>query len=256
MISIDFHQFDHNFCESTIYSSNPHPEYLNAISSLFISFIGLNALRKPHLNIIVSMMYSCLACNGFLSYLYHYYNSIGYGLLDRMSMVLLGLNTTYVFFMTAKRRKLLHLSFCMNTMIHLTIISYYTFLLTIAGLHNEVLFNILFSLFLVSIIGYVYIISNVAKIDPEVLRIGWRGVKCIGYSGIFWLTTEGLCTHIFFIKYIFGHVWWHIFVSYGGYLVSIIPNYLFIIHNKNEYDQIEIKYDMFKLPYLDYTDRV
>jgi hypothetical protein len=256
MISIDFHQFDHNFCESSIYSLNPHPEYLNAVSSLFISFIGLNALRKPHLHSIVSMMYSCLAVNGLLSYLYHYYNSIGYGLLDRMSMVLLGLNTTYVFFMTAKRRRLLHISFCMNTIIHLTIISYYTFLLTIAGLHHEILFNVLFALFLVSIIGYVYIISNIVKIDPEVLKIGWRGVKCIVYSGIFWLTTEGLCSHIFFIKYLFGHVWWHIFVSYGGYLVSIIPNYLFLIHNKNEYDEIQIKYDIFRLPYLDYTDRV
>ena len=256
MISIDFHQFDHNFCESTVYSFNQHPEYLNAVSSLFISFIGLNALRKPHLHIIMSMMYSCLAVNGLLSYLYHYYNSIGYGLLDRMSMVLLGLNTTYVFFMSAKRRQLLHLSFCMNTIINLTIITYYTFLLTIAGLHQEILFNVLFGLFLVSIIGYVYIISKIVKIDPEILKIGWRGVKCIVYSAIFWLTTEGLCSQIFFIKYLFGHVWWHIFVSYGGYLVSIIPNYLFLIHNKNEYDEIQIKYDIFRLPYLDYTDRV
>jgi hypothetical protein len=256
MISIDFHQFDHNFCESSIYSSNQHPEYLNAVSSLFISFIGLNALRKPNLHIIVSMMYSCLAINGVLSYLYHYYNSIGYGLLDRMSMVLLGLNTTYVFFITAKRRRLLHLSFYTNTMIHLTIISYYTFLLTIAGLHQEPLFNLLFALFLVSIIGYVYIISKITKIEKEILDIGWKGVKCIVYSGIFWLTTEGLCTHIFFIKYLFGHVWWHIFVSYGGYLVSVIPNYLFLIHNKREYDEIQIKYDIFRLPYLDYTDPV
>jgi hypothetical protein len=254
MFSIDFHQFDHNFCESTIYSSNPHPEYLNAVSSLFISFIGINALRKPHLNIIVSMMYSCLAVNGVLSYLYHYYNSIGYGLLDRMSMVLLGLNTTYVFFMTIKKRKLLHLSFCINTMMHITIIAYYSFLLTIAGLHQEILFNILFGLFLVSIIGYVYIISSLTKIDPEVLKIGWRGVKYIVYSGIFWLATEGLCNQVFFIKYLFGHVWWHIFVSYGGYLVSIIPNYLFLTQIKKDYQEIDIKYDIFRLPYLDTVD--
>jgi hypothetical protein len=173
-----------------------------------------------------------------------------------MSMVLLGLNTTYVFFMTVKKRRLLHLSFCINTMMHITIIAYYSFLLTIAGLHQEALFNILFGLFLVSIIGYVYIISSLTKIDPEVLKIGWLGVKYIVYSGIFWLTTEGLCSHVFFIKYLFGHVWWHIFVSYGGYLVSIIPNYLFLKQSKTDYDEIEIKYDIFRIPYLDYTDRV
>jgi len=42
MLEIAFNQFDHNFCESTIYSDGPHPEYFNTISSLFITFIGLN----------------------------------------------------------------------------------------------------------------------------------------------------------------------------------------------------------------------
>ena len=41
------------------------------------------------------MLYACLAANGIMSAFYHYNNSIGYGLLDRMSMVLLGLNTSF-----------------------------------------------------------------------------------------------------------------------------------------------------------------
>lgn len=256
MISIDFHQFDHNFCESSIYSTNPHPEYLNAISSLFISFIGLNALRKKNLHVFVSMMYSCLAVNGVLSYLYHYYNSIGYGLLDRMSMVLLGLNTTHVFYTTLRRSGVILPSFYTNIGIHLSIVFYYSILLTVAGLHKEILFNILFALFLVSIIGYVYLISRWTHVDPNVLQIGWRGVKCIVFSGIFWLTTEGLCNHLFFIKYLFGHVWWHIFVSYGGYLVSIVPCYLLLEHTKFKGETIVVHYDFFRLPYLEFTNAV
>jgi hypothetical protein len=256
MISIDFHQFDHNFCESTIYSSNPHPEYLNAFSSLFITFIGLNGLRKPHIHLFVSLMYSCLAVNGVLSYLYHYYNSIGYGLLDRMSMVLLGYNTTYVFYTTLKRSNIFQPSFYKNVAINLMIIFYYSFLLTIAGLHKEILFNVLFALFLVSTIGYVYLVSRKTHIDSNVLKIGWRGVKCIFFSGIFWLTTEGLCSHLFFIKYLFGHVFWHIFVSYGGYLVSIIPSYIFLDRLKINGEIVVVKYDFFRMPYLDFTNAV
>lgn len=256
MISIDFHQFDHNFCESTIYSSNPHPEYFNAISSLFITFIGLNAIRKPNIHVFISLMYSCLAINGVLSYLYHYYNSIGYGLLDRMSMVLLSYNTTYVFYITLKRAGVFQPSFSKNVLINLLIVFYYSFLLTIAGLHKEILFNILFAMFLVSIVGYIYFVSIKTHIDPTVLTIGWKGVKCIVFSGVFWLTTEGLCSHLFFIKYLFGHVWWHIFVSYGGYLVSIVPSYLFLDRVKIKGETLVVKYDIFRMPYLEYTDSV
>ncbi len=256
MLDINFHQFDHNFCESSIYSSNPHPEYFNAISSLFITFIGLNGLRKPHIHLFVSLMYSCLAVNGVLSYLYHYYNSIGYGLLDRMSMVLLGYNTTYVFYNTLKRSTIFRPSFYMNVSVNLLIVFYYSFLLTIAGLHKEILFNVLFALFLGSIIGYVYIVSKKTSIDPNIINIGWKGVKYILFSGIFWLTTEGLCSHLFFIKYLFGHVWWHIFVSYGGYLVSIVPSYLFLDRVKFNGEIVIVKYDFFRMPYLDFTNAV
>ena len=43
---INFNNYDHNFCESSIYSNDKHPEYINALSSLFITFIGINALLK------------------------------------------------------------------------------------------------------------------------------------------------------------------------------------------------------------------
>ena len=56
MFEIDFYSFDHNFCESTIYSLDPHPEYLNAISSLFITFIGFNAFFKSGTDFLLQIL--------------------------------------------------------------------------------------------------------------------------------------------------------------------------------------------------------
>lgn len=245
MLEIPFNQFDHNFCESSIYSPDQHPEYLNSISSLFITFIGLNALQKPRISIFLSIMYSCLAVNGVMSFLYHYYNSIGYGLLDRMSMVLLGLSTSYICYMTVNQA-IFRFHNIVNIIIHLSIVSYYSFLLTVAGLHQEILFNIMFTIFLGSIAVYVYFVRNF--VDKKVISFGWKGVKYIFLSAFFWISTEGLCDHFFFIKYLFGHVWWHVFVSYGGYLVSIVPQYILL--NRNLSVKIDICYDFFGLPYL------
>jgi hypothetical protein len=251
ILEIPFHQFDHNFCESTIYSTERHPEYLNTVSSLFITFIGLNALfRKHQLSIFLTIMYSCLAVNGVLSFLYHYYNSIGYGLLDRMSMVLLGLSTSYVCYTTIKNL-VFTFGFFVDMLIHLSIVAYYSFLLTIAGLHKEVVFNTLFTVFLASIALYVYVVRK--HVERDIISLGWKGVRYIFASAIFWITTEGLCGHFFFIKYLFGHVWWHVFVSYGGYLVSIVPQYIILQRTKKEHEKIEIYYDVFGLPYLDYV---
>ena len=60
MHTINFNNYDHNFCESSIYSPYSHPEYMNSVSSLFITFIGLNGLTKPYLNFQLIILYSAL----------------------------------------------------------------------------------------------------------------------------------------------------------------------------------------------------
>ena len=259
MLEMDFNLYDHNFCESSIYSDGQHPEYLNAISSLFISFIGINGLFKSRLSLLLSMCYSTMAVNGVLSYFYHYYNSIGWGLLDRMSMILLGLNTTYLF--TNHLKRILVFSdvksaSITNVLIHVVIISYYSLLLTVAGLHKEELFNILFGLFLASLIVYMYFIDKNAQlfnVNDKIVSLGWKGVKYIFCSAFFWIATENLCYRFSFIKYLFGHVWWHVFVSYGGYLISLVPNYMQMINKINQKETIiEISTDQFNMPFLEY----
>ena len=253
MFGIDFYSFDHNFCESLIYSIGHHPEYLNSISSLFITFIGLNALTKPCINFFLQILFSALAINGITSCYYHWFNNIGWGLLDRMSMILIAMGSTYLFishidkFIKLDKWKNIKL---LTSGIHLLVCGYFTTLFTIAGLHMESLFNILFGLFLASLTVYMWLVNkhqHNLKIPQQIVKFGWDGIKYIALSGTFWIITENLCKHIWFIKYFFGHVFWHIFVSYGGYLLSLVPNYLTL---KDETENIYIQYDMFGLPYI------
>jgi hypothetical protein len=263
MFEIDFNSFDHNFCESMIYSTGPHPEYLNAVSSLFITFIGLNALTKPGNDFFLQLLYSALAVNGITSCVYHWVNNIGWGLLDRMSMIIIAMSSIYLFMCHIDKiitqDKWKHSKLLMSG-IHLLVCGYFTTLFTIAGLHMESVFNVLFGLFLASLIVFMWLFNKHQEnlhIPPQIVKFGWDGIKYIALSGIFWIVTENLCSHIWFIKYLFGHVMWHVFVSYGGYLLSIVPKYLTLSDKLNKLD-IEscktntdyINYDCFGLPYI------
>jgi hypothetical protein len=248
MFEINFDYFDHNFCESTIYSSNQHPEYFNAYSSLFISFIGIMGLIKPYNYLTLSMCSACLFINGLFSFFYHYYNTIGWGLLDRMSMVILALNATYLFI-----NEMICIYPRYKNLYHILIASYYSLLLTIGGLHQEELFNTMFGIFLISLIIFMYLLTYIFHIPVNIRVLGWRGVKYIVLSGIFWIGTEKLCHQVFFVKYLFGHVWWHVLVSLGGYYISLVPKYLNMIKSQGE-QIITIQYDTIGLPYLEYQN--
>jgi hypothetical protein len=258
---ISFGSFDHNFCESSIYAIGQHPEYMNALSSLFITFIGLNGLRKPHTNFLLNILFSSFVANGVTSCFYHLYNSIGWGLMDRMSMILIATSSTYLFVYHVDKILILdnwnYLN-GMNRAIHMLVAGYFTLLMTIAGLHMEDLFNTLFGFFLGSLIIYMWLVTKHQynlHIPKNLLYLGWRGLAFIAMSGVFWLSTELLC-HVFTpIKYLFGHVWWHIFVSYGGYLISLIPNYLSMRDDikSSLHTNIVIKYDAFYIPYLQFS---
>lgn len=247
MFEIDFYSFDHNFCESTIYSNGPHPEYLNAVSSLFITFIGLNALTKPDSDFFLQLLYSALAINGITSCVYHWYNNIGWGLLDRMSMIIIAMTSTYLFMKhldkIIKYDKWNNVKLLMNG-IHLLVCGYFTILFTIAGLHMESVFNVLFGLFLASLVVYMWLVKkhqHNLDIPCQIVKFGWDGIKYITLSGTFWIVTENLCSHIWFIKYLFGHVMWHVFVSYGGYLLSMVPKYLTLVDELNKTDESTIE---------------
>ena len=271
----NFNSYDHNFCESSIYSNEPHPEYMNSLSSLFITFIGINGIIKPNTNFLLSLLYSSFIVNGITSSFYHYYNTLGWGLLDRMSMILISMSSIYLFiyninnililyrsnyiYKSNKIKSINNIKFInfirfINIIIKILVTLYFTILFTVAGLHMETLFNILFGVFLCSLIIFMYLISRhhtVLNVPYFLILLGWKGIKYITISGIFWIATENLCYEYNFIKYLYGHVWWHLFVSYGGYLISLIPCYLYMIEiQSRNMLPIILTYDTFNIPYL------
>jgi hypothetical protein len=233
---MDFHAFDHNFCESKIYSDGSNPEFFNAGSSLFITFIGFNGLRRVN-----QPLYAAFVINGLTSCGYHLLNTIGWGLLDRMSMILIAWTCSNLMDIPNVLRHA-GVPSCLRKISTLLVLFYFTVLLTAAGLHWETVFNLLFGVFLTSLAGYVYYVGRHSVVPTAILTLAQRGLKYLVLSGLFWVVTENLCG-LPYVKYLFGHVWWHIFVSYGGYLISLTPLYL---QNR----RLTLRYDVFGLPYL------
>jgi len=248
---LDFNEIDHSFCESTIYG-NP-PEYINSISALFLSFIGFFGIMMNKKINKIKFVYSAMIINGLCSFMYHYTNSIGWGLMDRFSMVLIAIPCYFLsldFFNLSKKSEPFGYERDLSLpkeLIRIFITLYITILLTSIGLHNETLFNYLFGFFLISIFFFLmYLESNNKKllIPRNILNIGWKGIFYLITAGIFWILTEKLCYKYYFIKYLFGHSFWHIGISYGGYLMSLVPVYLY---DKDNY----LKLDYYlNIPYI------
>jgi hypothetical protein len=213
---IEFNNYDHSFCEATIYSNGA--EYINSITALFISFIGLFGLYYNTTDINSSMMYYSLVLNGITSCAYHHTHYIGWGLLDRYSMVFVAAYCYNVFInLIIKDYPFI------SHLLRFLIVSYLTVLSTFTGLHNEFMFNMLFGVFLTSVIMFIISLSYIYKLNKIVFIYGAKGIILISIGGISWIVTENLCYEYNIIKYLMGHSLWHIAVSLGGYYISLIP---------------------------------
>ena len=241
---INFEVFDHSFCEMNIYGKSP--EYINSISSLFLVFFGMFGIIFHNKLQDVKMIYTALVFNGFSSFMYHYNNQLGWGLLDRFSMILIALPCYNV---GIKILEVLNLAPLFYDILRFLVIFYLSYLMTITGLHNEEHFNNLFALFLINIfifIGFIYKYNKTYQIPTKIINLSWAGVLLIGIAGAFWILTEKYCNSAWFIKYLFGHTIWHFGVSLGGYLVSFIPLYLF---DRTNFKKIGYYYG---IPYLQF----
>ncbi len=145
MEPINFFQYDHSFCEAKLWGSAP--EYVNSFTSLFISLVGLYGMKvNKHSNNYVFLLYSALIINGVMSFFYHYTNQIGWGLLDRMSMVMIAIpamygslkEITYLYNLSKTTEKVL---LFLNQI-------YFTLLMTSCAMGFEEIFNGLFGVFL------------------------------------------------------------------------------------------------------------
>jgi len=241
LFSIHFTQFDHVFCEASIYNNGS--EYMNSATALFISFVGMFGLSyNSYQSINLDMLYCSLILNGVASSIYHHTHFIGWGLLDRCSMIYISTYCYNIFLelLITGKSKISHVS-------QLTLVVYLTYLSTITGLHNESLFNKLFGFFLCSMLGFLLLCRlKYPNIPKNVFNYGVKGVVYITVAGISWIITENLCDKYFVMKYLYGHSLWHIAVSLGGYYLSLIPIYVY--KNDGSTDiKLEYKYN---IPYI------
>ena len=222
---LDASTYDHLFCEAELYENKYSPEYCNAITALFISYIGYFGIRttlRP-INHNVFGLYFSLIINGISSCLYHITHTIGWGLIDRFSMILIAFHCFLIFICVFQH---LQISSKMYHTFHSIVMIYIVLLATVCGLHQEELFNTLFGGFLVSIVLFLIAVYNLTIIPYRIMNCAIRGILLLGISGISWIITETNCTKYSILPYLFGHSIWHISVALGGYYVSLLPIYI------------------------------
>lgn len=231
-MKIDASTYDHSFCEVELYENKYSPEYCNAITALFISYIGYFGIRttiQPVNNNIYGL-YFTLIINGISSCFYHITHTIGWGLIDRFSMILIALYCFQIFVSVFRHLKI---SSRICHVLHSISMLYIVALATVCGLHQEELFNTLFGGFLVSIALFLIIIyrQTTIPIQYNIMNYAIKGVILLSISGSSWIVTEIHCKKYSILPYLFGHSIWHISVALGGYYISLLP--VFILSTKN-----------------------
>jgi hypothetical protein len=239
--TISFDRFDHSFCEAMLFNNGP--EYISCLTALFISFIGFFGIIMNQSEDDTLFLYYSLIINGITSSLYHYNHYIGWGLMDRFSMILIAVYCFKIFFKVLEKNntRISHIVKFMSVL-------YLVYIQTFAGLHQEDYFNNMFGFFLASILFFVIKISSLDyNIYPRLIELSFKGIFLIALGGASWIITENLCGSFGLMKYLMGHAIWHICVALGGYYISLVPIYLNYTH---VLERPRIKY-WHNIPYIE-----
>lgn len=217
---------DHGFCESKLLG---HPEPFNSLSCLFMIGIAVYGLKRIHNLLPASReLLTSLAINGFCSFWYHFTGMIGWGIADRMSMILIAAYSLDVISALGKKSRPSTIGSTINGSITKNI--YLLALMMTCGLHHENLFNMLFGVFLAKVLyetAYAcYKLSSV--VDPFlIIRAAIGGLSML--SGcVFWIVVETVCEHYPLVGLLQGHALWHVGLSYGAYQLIRASNALLL----------------------------
>jgi hypothetical protein len=206
------------FCEKKIWGS--HPEWLNCISSFFISFIPYIGLRysKFYSKKIKSIL-SLLFIGGFTAFLYHWNGYYISKHLDEAPMILsiwLGL------------KKILSIN-RLNMFFYYILNVYFVILLSINSIPNfnnyfPILFTIPCILLIPLLLRYYLYLKHSCKNNN--IRIGryicFKGMLFSLSGACAWGLSETYCHPLM----IFGHSYWHIFFTLGMFYIMTSIDYL------------------------------
>ena len=205
------HTVIHEFCEAKL-TGGP-PEYLNSITSLYITFLAFTTLKKRELYLksVSKIIYLLMAINGISSMLYHANLTYRYKIADEFTMILpitLGVaNFADKLFFSYK-----------GIIFNFFYLSYNVFIMILdTDLDNDDIFPIFFTIDLF-ILYWLYFLAYKKKRDPT--GIGMQGVILCTASGLTWIVTEKLCNYLPLLGLI-GHAIWHIGMPLGFHKIII-----------------------------------
>ena len=214
--------FHHNFCESRIYKNQP--EYINAVTSLFITIIPL-CFPFP-----VKMVYRritlLLMMNGFCSLYYHLkLNWVGKQL-DELTMIF----CIYIALIDIVNDKRKTYAFIITD-------SYFIGILVINSIPSiDFLFPILFA---IPILSFLYFLYKISKVYDDI-KLRYLLFSVVG--AISWIISETVCNKYTYI----GHGLWHFFFPLG--FIKLLNNLDYVlsknimidtyVDNRNSYNDL------------------
>ena len=213
--TLEYYQNNHiYFCEKKLYPNSP--EYLNAISSLYICYQSYIDIISPKIinNNSTIIINSIIFINGIAAFFYHWNNNEIFKLMDAFTMIIpLWFTLSYLLFLFKFSPIFQIILSFVNILI--LILSTYTFF--------DYYFPLCFASQLLLIIPlYKYSITFIHK-NNNIINIGLKGIFICSSSGAIWIISEFNCNKWM----IFGHPLWHIGMSTGvSYLlryISLIP---------------------------------
>jgi len=229
---INFDTKTHGFCERMLYGGYP-PEYINAFTSLFLTFSGLMGLfASNNVNTLGKIYYASFVVNGIGSFGYHWTNYIGWRYIDEFSMVILALASLLSVTNCLINKICLHKHWRKSSMYSIStliIVSYLIITLVFDSLDDVISFRYSFGVFLAVAAIEVSILTYLNRdIKSDILKYNYIGFGLIALSCIMWSFIELLCYNqsTAWVKYIPGHAIWHIGLSFGGYYLAQIIDYI------------------------------
>ena len=224
------------FCEH--YFWNDGKEYMNTLSALFISGLGLYGLYNNSPSFLINLLYSFLILNGIFSSLNHWYEVEGWSYADGATMLLpvtLGIiliSNMYFDYFKIKGT--------------LNIIRYIIYpILIFIPLFLQIYTNyfiqtfLFLSLLLFSFIPVVLKIGKNKNMNfSKEIKLFLKGAGLVIIAAGFWFYTEPICLSkvsnpnlIKFYSKLFFHVIWHILSALGFYfMIDSFDNFLKVIY--------------------------
>jgi len=221
------------FCEGKMNENYPIEnikEFINGITSLFLSFCGIYGLsvyRKYRLSRTNQLLYTLLIICGIGSCFFHFTLNHGWKMMDEIPMIMLiTIGCSYYVYIANQNNKI------KTILIDIFALSYLLITIEVDYLEKEpYFFRYLFG---IPFIYVIYLLSiNKQNCKKDIKSIINKSLF-YGISGFFfWILDLFLCNN--FTVFLYLHSFWHIHISLCGYYLIEFLQYMNITQKKKTY---------------------